>query len=254
VTIEGQEEPVFLDGQGEASHPIVVRGTTPDGRETLNVLGPRHLVEDAYRQAASRRPPPSSVEEGELRDFIFIEIEDLASLELRRLAAKVAFEHFASLFGSAAAGGPEFDELRQFILEGTEEPRTVGLLFEESHLTGPMAFPVVTHAAHLIAHPEDVALGCFVVFWVILSRRHRAPHPCNHLLLEYASEPAHHRASLESPIGGVRVNWDLVIDAYLADPVKAVEAAKRNAARKFQAFVDDHVRRNSEPEPPRAAT
>lgn len=259
VTVEGQEAPVNLGAQGEASHPIVIRCTTPDGRETLTILGPHHMVEEAYRQALARRPAPSSVEKGEFRDIVFIEIEDLARLELRRLAAKVAFEHFASLFGSVAATDPEFNGLRQFILDGTEQPRTVGLLFEESHLTGPMAFPVLTHAAYLVAHPKDAVLGCFVVFfgvfyyWVILSKEHRAPSPCDHLLVEYPSERTHHRASSESP-PGAQVNWNLVIEAYLADPVKAVEAAKRNAARKFQAFVDEHMRSTGGSEPPPAGT
>jgi hypothetical protein len=247
VTVEGREAVAHLDERGEPKHSIVIRGTTPDGRETLTVIGPQHLVEDAYRKASARRPPPSSIEEGEFHDIVFIEIEDLARRELRRLAAKVAFEHFAAEFGSAAATTSEFDELRDFILDGTEpSAAVVGLLFEQSHLGGPMAFSVLTHAAYLVAHPDESVLGCFVVFfgvfyyWVILSKEHKAPSPRNHLLVEYPSDRSHHRTSAASSTG-VRVNWNLVIDAYLKDPAGAVLEAKRKAAAKFQAFVDSHM-------------
>lgn len=189
VSVEGREVPVYIDSEGKAGHPIVLEDTTLEGRKTYTVVGERERVEAAKREIAEKYPGLAWSDGEPFREMIFIEIEDLSRPHLRRLAAKVAFEHFASMFGAEAALGSEFEEVRKFVEEGTEatEP-IVGVLSDEAHLTGPLDYPVLTHASFLIGNPEDRTLGGFVAFfgvfyyWVILSRSYQADGAFNRLL------------------------------------------------------------------------
>jgi hypothetical protein len=244
VTIDGKEHAVHLGPTGDPLHPVVSPDLDQSGKVTGHtIFGPRELV-DATQHAMATKNPNLKWEDGApSQQLMIFEIEDLSRPTLRRLAAKVAFEHFASITEGSSATTSEYNDVRGFILTGREARPLCGLVHDRVWWTDPLNFPVLSHASLVIGHPLDRVLGAFVVFfgvyyyWVALSDCHSSTVPFAAALIEYPTERKHVRPSPHMGPDGTRVAWDTVMTSYLQDIPGSVETAKRNASTKFVEFI-----------------
>ena len=163
---------------------------------------------------------------------------------MRRLAAKIAFERFAQLRGTASLDHSGFGTVREFALIGNERESCCGVLSDPRLLSGPLNFPLPHHAVVIIEHPDDYILGAFVSFfalfyyWVVLSTRHRALAPMDDLLLEHPQARKVDNPLLRLGVGSVRVPWWELVTPYRQAPDAIGRAAKEHAKEKFQGAVD----------------
>ena len=168
-------------------------GTDAQGKKTYYVCGPAELVEAELRTLRERYPDLKWEETAPGDDAqVFVEMDtQLSRPDLRRLAAKVAFERFAQLRSATFVADAEFDPVRKFILEGIENTPICGVLSDRRLLEGPFrVIPLPCHAVYIISHRFDRVLGGFVGFyglfwyWVILSRSYGALGQTDELLVE----------------------------------------------------------------------
>ncbi len=249
--IEGYRAPVNLGELGRPREAVVRIETDERGNKRYVVYGTDEMIRTKFEEI-SRKHPELVWNEG--REDVTVEIVaegplDLTGAAFRRLAAKIAFERFAQLRGSAVATGNDFDSIRHFILTGAQNSPCCGVCADSRLLNGSLNIPVPCHAVALVAHPADRVLGGFVIFfglflyWAILSSRYTALGPLDDLLIERPHTRESYSPLLRSGVGALRVPWHEIITPFLEDPAAVARAAMKHATTKFRgaadAFYDD---------------
>jgi hypothetical protein len=230
---------VLLGGTGEAIHPIVEKEIDQRGKPSYSAFGPGDVLNRWQDQMKVGLPDLKWQDREPNRVMAFVEMGDVGSVPMRRLATKAAFEWFVKLRGSQIVLGDDFDAARSFILEGDEQSPVAGVFADEPLLLGPLVFPVPSHASYVIGHPLDRVLGAFVsffgmhYFWVILSRNYTSLAAFDELLIEYPQGREHDNPQLRRRNEEVRVAWDAIMRPWLENPAQIAENAKRSAGRKF---------------------
>jgi hypothetical protein len=250
VTVEGHTIPTVLGPGLAPSTPLVHVEKNDQGKKTYFAYGPDD-VRDAFVAAVAKKRPDVNWKTSRYNVEMEI-IADGPALEdpiLRRLAAKVAFERLAQLRGGSIAADPEFDNVRDFILNGVEALPCCGITADPLLLEKSFNFPVPVHAVVIVFHEADPVLGGFVMFfglylfWVILSRRYRALGSVDDLLIEWPLVREAERPLLRSGLGKIRVPWPNYINEYRRDPLAAVRAANQASRAKFKAAIETPNRR-----------
>lgn len=252
VQIESFEANVTLRDKGQPSHPVVRLETDEHGRKRYVVYGTPEMIRAKFEEISAKRP---GLEWTEGREDVVIQVVaehpfEPSDVAVRRLAAKIAFERLAQFLGAIVAAGSEFDDVREFILTGTEREPCCGVLADPRLLDGSLNIPVPTHAVVLIGHPADRIMGGFVVFfglfyyWIILSRRYSPLAPLDDLMAERPIIRETYRPPLRRHLGSVRVPWAEITIPYLRDPNTVCRAAIQHAGRKFREAVDEFYGRD----------
>lgn len=237
ITIDDHEVAVSLADQGEPDRAAVKKVEHSDGRIEYLLFGSLEALEVKKREINEKNPSLRWGRPCRTQLFASVDFPKASDPFIMRLAAKVALEHFADLRGGEAVAGDDFDPLRTFILDGSEPISCCAVVANERWLAGSMNYPVPSHAAHVLAHPADRVVGCFVTLFglysyaVVLSRDYPVLAPLDLLLFEY---PAHesHRPELRLS-GHPRIPWLELMDAYRRDSEGAVAIADRVARTKF---------------------
>lgn len=250
----GQETIVYVNERGELTDAVVIENTDPDGKKRLSIFGPREYVEQKLREMG--KPNEFKWEEAPILDGGVVEVEFANSdtlAVLRRLAAKVALERFAQLRSAAFVTDREYDNVRDFILTGTDTTHCAGVIVDQALLEGIFGvFQPPHHAVYIVSHPEDRTLGAFIVFyglfyyWVILSRRYRALGPMDDLLLQDPQAREAENPRLRAKAGAARFNWQQISAPSIVDPMAADKAAGKHAVAKFRAAADAFYGPNGE--------
>jgi hypothetical protein len=247
VKIESFEANVTLRNEGRPSHAIVRVEADEHGRKRFVVYGTPEMVRAKFEEISAKHP---GLEWTEGQEEIVVKMVadhpfEPSDIAVRRLAAKIAFERLAQFLGAIVAAGSEFDNVREFIMTGTEREPYCGVLADPRLLDGSLNIPVPTHAVMLIGHPADRIMGGFVVFfglfyyWVILSRRYSPLAPLDDLMAERPIARDTYNPPLRRYLGSVRVPWAEITTPYLLDPNTVCRAAIQHAGRKFRTAVDE---------------
>jgi hypothetical protein len=247
LSIGGREVPITLHEHGEPPDAVVTVETDEQGRRRYLVYGRTEAAIRAKFEDIAAKDATLTWSEGreEIAGEATAAIFKPGDIAVRRLAAKIALERLAQFLGAAVAAGGEFDDVREFILTGTEREPCCGVVADPRLLDGALNVPVSTHAVALIGHPADRIMGGFVVFfglfcyWIVLSRRFSPLAPLDDLMVERPTARETYVPPLRAHCGSVRVPWFEVATSYLQDPNGVCRAAIRHAKRKFDAAMDE---------------
>jgi len=243
----GKEVHVSLNEAGEPKTGILDVEKKND-RKAYSIIGPAPWVEVKRQEIIKRDssiqwhekdlgglPPPELVGEFDV---------NLTRVSLRRLAAKVAFERWAQMFGSTVLSDRQYDTIRNFILTGHEHELSCGVLGDFHLLNGVLNFPIGNHAVVIVGHPQTRLLGAFVAFyslfyfWVLISKEYYALAAFDDLLLENPQEKEIRTPKLRYGTGDLFVQWTVIENAYRIDPYTIVRVAIEHAIKKFQVAAD----------------
>lgn len=242
TAIEGHDVSTALDEHGRPTGAIVKKITHADGRLEYLIFGTPEAVEVKRSEMSKKNPGLRWEEPHDTSLLATVELPKPADRTIRRLAAKVALEYFASIRGSEAVVGADFQPVCDFILEDRDTTPCVAVVSNEKWLFGPMNYPVPSHAAHVLGHPADRVLGSFVTFFglysyaVVLSRDYPVVGAIDELLFEYPDARESHRPALRLS-GHPRIPWLEIMTAYDADPGSRSAVAERVAQRKLAAAL-----------------
>jgi hypothetical protein len=250
IRVEGRDIPTILGPGLSPTSALYHVDVDEQGKKSYFAYGPDEVRKAFVAEIARKRP---DVNWQTSRYNVEIEvIADGPRLEdplLRRLAAKVAFERFAQLRSGSIAADPQFDVVRDFILNGVEALPCCGITADPLLLEKSFNFPVPIHAVVIVFHEADPIVGGFVMFfglylfWVILSRRYQALGSVDDLLTEWPLVRVAERPLLRSGLGKIRVPWANYINEYTRDPLAAIRAANQASRLKFKAAIDAAPRR-----------
>jgi len=253
--VEELNAKISLNERGEINEATVIPTTDATGKPSYSIFGPLESVEQKQLTLAERYPDskwqeiPTSERATVLMDFNI----PLHALELRRLAAKIAFEYFASLRGAFFVAYEDFDPVRSFIIDGKDVARLVGLVSDRKQFDVFRDIPPPYHTVWLVSHPRDQVMGAIVglyslfYYWVILSSRYPALWPMEELLIE---DPQSRAAVRPPPLpragtGALRLPWSDMLSAGGPDAGAAEKAAEAYAREKFNMAADRFDNLNS---------
>jgi len=171
-------------------------------------------------------------------------VSDLTRKTLRRLAAKVAYERWGQLRNADLLNDRQYDDIRNFILTGSENEPICGLLYDPILLNGILNFPIGYHGVVIIAHPKSRILGAFVTFfglfyfWVILSANYQVLTPFDEVLIEDPQRQKKYEPTFRTKTGNLWVHWHRIADPYRTDPKAVNNYSIQYAMKKFQQSVD----------------
>jgi hypothetical protein len=174
--------------------PLVFVDKDEKGKKRYGIIGDVPMIKEKKEEIEAKNPDIKWVEKN-LDDAPWpesvIEIaSDLTRKTLRRLATKVAYERWGQLKNSDLLNDRQYNEIRNFILTGSETRIICGLLYDQRLLNGILNFPIGYHSVVIIANPNSRILGAFVsffslfYFWVILSTNYQALTPFDDALIE----------------------------------------------------------------------
>jgi len=243
IKFQGKTFNISLDENGRPKTPLVFCGKDAMGKKFYNIIGLAHMVDQKRNEVMAKNP--SMIWED--KDFTnipqpesVIEIaRDVGRKSLRRLAAKVAYERWAQSRGSLLLSDTQYNEIRNFILNGTESRVLCGNLCDLKLLNGMLNFSVGHHAVVAVGHPKSRILGFFVTFyslfyfWVLLSTHYRALAAFDDALIEDPQSQIVHMPLLRPNTGDLLINWHNIVEPFLSDPVNAVDSSVKYAANKF---------------------
>ena len=237
---------VSLNEHGEITEATVIPTKDKDGKTSYYIFGPLDSVEEK-RGALSERYPHLKWEEvpKPTRAMVWIDFDvRLGAPEFRRLAAKIAFEYFASLRSASFVAHSEFDGVRRFILDGDKPQCLVGAVSDRKQYDLFKGIGVPHHTVWLTSHPLDHVLGAIVglyglfYYWVILSTAYTALGPMDEILIEYPQKREAERPLLRAQMGTLRLPWVQMVSAYTRDAATAEKAAQQYARERFNAAAD----------------
>lgn len=234
---------ISLDENGLPKTPLVFWGKDAMGKKFYNIIGLAHMV-DQKRNEIMAKYPTMNWQDKDLRKIPRPELKvkiarDIGRKSLRRLAAKVAYERWAQLRGSLVLSDTQYDDIRDFILNGTESRVLCGNLSDPNLLSGMLNFSVGHHAVGVVAHPNSRILGFFVTFyslfyfWVILSTHYRALAAFDDILIEDPQSQIVYRPLLRLTTGDLLVNWSKIAQPFLSDRENTVDSCIKYAANKY---------------------
>jgi len=237
----------WLNERGEPHDVFVQRREGSDGRTEFSIFGEPDAVEARFAEIARTHPSlrwERLDNAAELQVIVPFEL-DLAGPTLRRLAAKVALERCAQRWGAEYVRGAEFDDVRRFVLDGTERQPLCGLIADTDFLRGSFNFALPRHAAYLNAHPRTPLLGAVVAFfglfyfWVVASTRFKALGQTDSLLLEHAQTGSVEEPLLRGRPGDLVLPWSRLTEPFLRARAATIKAAAQYAVEKLQAAADE---------------
>jgi len=238
---------VSLNEYGEINDATVIPTKDKDGKPSYYIFGPLESVEEKRRMLSERYPHLKWEETPRpSKATVWIDFDvRLGASEFRRVAAKIAFEYFASLRGASFVAHSEFDAIRRFIIEGDEPECLVGVVSDRKQFDLFRELGPPHHTVWLVSHPFDHILGAIVglyglfYFWVILSSRYTALGPMDEMLIEYPQKREAERPLLRAQIGDLRLPWANMVAAYTSDPGGCEKTSMAFAREKFNAFADE---------------
>lgn len=194
IEFSGKTVPVTFGEAGKPRHAGVLVENNGNGKITYYVVGAQEEVQKKCREIEARhgqtewheidfdsQPKPNNVFRLDVKP---------ASVEMRRLAAKVAFERWAQTRGADLALQRQFDTVRDFVLSGKEAAVYSGLPVDDRMLCMFSGCCPPQHLVALFSHPQSPVLGAIVFFygifyyWVILSARYDSMGPSDDVLVE----------------------------------------------------------------------
>lgn len=243
VEFQGKTFKISLDENGLPKTPLIFCGKDAMGKKFYNIIGPPDKV-DQKRSEVMAKNPSMRWEDKDLtnipRPESVIQIaRDVGRKSLRRLAAKVAYERWAQLRPGLVLDDSQYDDIRNFILNGTESRVLCGNLCDLKLLNGMLNFSVGHHAVVVVAHPKSRILGFFVTFyslfyfWVILSMHYRALAAFDDALIEDPQSQIIHVPLLRPNTGDLLVDWNNIVKPFLSNPENTVDLSIKYAANKF---------------------
>jgi hypothetical protein len=161
LAIEDLKRNVALNESGEITEATVIPARDKAGKPTYYIFGPLDSLEEKRRALSDRYqhlkweeiPKPT-------RATVWVDFDvQLGASELRRLAAKIAFEYFASRRSSSICSHWEFDPIRRFIIDGVEPQIVAGVVSDHRVLGLFKDLGPPHHTIWLVAHPFDHLLG-----------------------------------------------------------------------------------------------
>jgi hypothetical protein len=244
----GQQLAITVGQGGELPPCGIVREIETEKGRGLVVMGEGAWVEER-KQELSRARPGFKWQELPVPEGFTVAFENEPDcLEWRRLAAKIAYERFASLRTSTVVKETGFDVVRRFILEGTEPRPVVGLIDDAAWIQedGGLWVGVPRHAVAIAVTPGAGALHVVSAavclfglyhFWVRLSPSFFTLAPFDDILVEHPQTGVVQNPALRYRLTVPR----LPIDAWAArsarEPDRVREATKRYAHEKFHAAL-----------------
>jgi HNH endonuclease len=239
----------YLNDEGEPASEIVFTESTQDGKRAFRVFGTPEKSQRTRQRISNKYPNIQWTEMAPSSDqplqIIVPFSEDLRNPTVRRLAAKIAFERFASIRSSLSVLGKEFQTVRDFILAGDESTRCCGVHFDSRLFEGLLHLDLPKHAVVIIEHPSRRELGAFVAiyglfyFWVLLSAGHTAFMPFDDILVEHAQAGVVENPKLRGGAGSLVVNWGSLANIYTRKAEEIETAALRYASEKFHKAADE---------------
>ena len=249
----GNEKRIHLDDRGEPPGVVVFVGKDEQRNTTYRLVGHPSEIRRQAEKISRRHPDLIELvrvpeEEGAGIEFRIISDADLIGPILRRLAAKVAFERLAQLRSAAILLEREFDPIRQFILEGTENRQSLcGLLWDEEIIRRALPVDLPLHGICLIGHPADRRLGGFVIlyglfyYWVILSHKYTVLSPWDDTLLIHPQTGGILNLRLREYAQVARIPWRRLLHAN-SSVLKVADSATAYAIEKLTLAGLVHVR------------
>lgn len=160
---------LYLDERGLPKIPLVLNEKDAAGKKQYSILGPVPKVNEKQKEIEAKIPnikwTEKELKEGSLPQANIEIASDLGRQSLRRLAAKVAYERWAQLRTSNLLDDSQYNDIRNFILNGSEPNPICGLLFDHRLLSDVLKFPIGQHAVVIIGNPQSPKLGAFIAFY-----------------------------------------------------------------------------------------
>lgn len=242
-----------LEEGGRPPDVVVSEHLDAEGKRVIRVVGDRPAVEARRREIAEKRPDlgwkelPVVEGEPELETEVTWSAE-LGAPILRRLAAKIAFEHFSTLRPPETLLSSEFDAIRNFVVTGSEPPLCCGVIGDPALLSGILSVRVGWHASILRWSRSDRVLGGFVALFglfhyaVVLAPNYCGVADFDDGLFEHVQARTVERPTFRSGLGIVPARPDELVRCYAASPRAIVRAAIDVSLLKFrQAATDDRT-------------
>lgn len=249
VEYEGKRFKISLDDRGLPKTPLIFLKRDKSGKKHFSIIGPAPLV-DKKQKEIEAKDPSITWEEKDLSgvpppESVIKIASDIARKSLRRLAAKVAYERWGQLRGAIVLTDGKYDNIRDFIINGTESSVLCGILSDLRLLNGMLNFSVGHHGVIIIAHPRSRVLGAFVTFyslfyyWVILATNYQAIAPIDEALIEDPQNQQSYVPLLRSNTGNLLVHWREIVNPFLSDRENAANSLMKYATIKFQKAADE---------------
>jgi hypothetical protein len=157
----------------------------------------------------------------------------------------VAYERWAQLRGNFVLSDTQYNDIRNFVLDGAESHVLCGNLCDLKLLNGMLNFSVGHHAVVIIAHPQSRRLGSFVTFyslfyfWIILSTNYQALAAFDDALIEDPQSRIIHEPLLRPNTGNLLVYWNNIMNPFLSNPKDVANSSIRYAVNKFKKAEDE---------------
>jgi hypothetical protein len=248
ISIGDWSAPLRLNEIGDPTFAGVSKDAQSHGRAIYRIAGPEDL---AHKKMAEidRKVPGITWRTEEIPFRITVPVEnDPGVLDLRRLAAKIAVERLADLRGPEFVRGAEFDQVRRFVLEGTEARPVVVPVFDSAWMHGEAAlsFPIPHHAVALFCQRAEASLGAFVAlfglyhYWVVVADRYPAVADWDDLLEENPQTREVRHPSLRAGVGGLRIPWRGWVEAWTSSPDRVRTSVMAHVAQKHDLASDEY--------------
>jgi hypothetical protein len=241
---EGKRFNISLDDKGLPKTPLIFCGKDNMGKEFYSIIGPAAIVEEKKKEIEAKNPSivwnEKDLKNIPLPNLVIKIASDIGRMSLRRLAAKVAYERWGQLRGTAVLDDAQYTNIRDFILNGTESSVLCGVLSDLRLLNGMLNFPIGQHGVVIIAHPRSRVLGSFVTFyslfyfWVILSPNYQALAPFDNALIEDPQCQKVNEPLFRTNTGNLLVRWNYITHPFLSDPEEVAILSMKYAINKFQ--------------------
>lgn len=224
IICDGREYKTSIDDNRLPQYaPISFEGDNK-GDRNIHLLGPPELT-DKKKKEIQKKLPEKEWFEGDLKNpeetlLQFIVKMDLDRPTVRRLAAKIAFEYWASIRNSELLIDNQYNTIREFILNGVENEVRCGVLSDPRLLKIISVFPPGSHFVALFAKPNSPILGAFISFyglfyyWVILSKAFVALSSIDNILVEYPTMRQNEEPHIKTGVGDLFIPWDALVSSF----------------------------------------
>jgi hypothetical protein len=249
VEFEGKRFSITLDQQGIPKTPLIFCVKDEAGKKSYSIIGPSLLAEKKKNEMMAKNPSITWKEKDLTQlsqpESVIKIASDIERKSLRRLAAKVAYERWAQLRGNFILGDTQYNDIRNFILDGTESRVLCGNLCNLTLLNGMLNFSVGHHGVVIITHPRSRVLGSFVTFyslfyfWIILSANYQALAAFDEPLIEDPQSRIIHEPLLRPNTGNLLVYWNNIMNPFLSDPKDVANSSIMYALNKFKRAEED---------------
>lgn len=244
INFEGKRTKISLDERGIPKSPLVLIRKDDQGKKFYDLIGPSSLVEKKKKEIESKNPQISWKEKDltntSLPNKVVEVARDISRNSLRRLVTKVAYDRWGQLRDASLLSDDQYNDVRNFILNGAESHILCGILNDHYLLNGLLNFPVSHHAVVTIAHPQSRVLGSFVTFyglfyfWVMLSTNYQALAAVDDVLIEDPQRQIFYEPILRKNTGNLLVHWEKIKDPYLSNPEKVINSSMEYAVNRFK--------------------